>query len=327
MLGRIHASHAFCFLSPGDFSGNIRHDRSLLTVERAPCRSHSFRWLTLCGRTIMWQLSVIVAMTLLYFGMQELLRRCKLPILLGLFLLTPLILTPFWIKSNDFGPFLWIKTYSIMFCVSWGSWLRFTSGGDKALLRRTIAWLLAANILEALVLDILGTGIAHNLNALAGILLLATMPRSTMSTRIDRASRHQDIRYDVSLAWIVGYTLWNWVFVYLNYPALAGHHIAVLSAALILACIDPQRWLQTRAATLGLNLLFMATSYPGTIAVSDATGWFDERTAIIAASLSFAWLVIHALSKLDLTAQAYGYMVLRVHLWGHPMNCGRHGQS
>jgi len=261
----------------------------------------------------MWQLSVILAMTLVYLGLQELLRRCRLPILWGIFLLAPLILTPYWFKFNDFDPFMWIKTYSIMFCVSWGSWLRFTSAGDKSFLRHTIVWLLVANILEALVLDLLGKGIAHDLNALAGILLLATMPWSAKNTRIDRASRHQDICCDLPIAWIVGYTLWNWVFVYLNYPALAGHHIAVLSAALILACINPQRWLQTRAATLGLNLLFMATSYEGTLAVSDATGWFDERTAIIAASLSFAWLAIHALSKLDLTAQADGHPVLRVY--------------
>jgi len=275
----------------------------------------------------MWQLSVILALTLIYFGLQELLRRCRQPVLWGLFFIAPLILTPYWIKSNDFDPFLWIKTYSIMFCVSWGTWLRFTNAGDKSFFRRTIVWLLAANIIEALVLDILGTGIAHNLNALAGILLLATMPWSAKRTRIDRASRDQDIRHDLPLAWIVGYTLWNWVFVYLNYPALAGHHIAVLSAALILACIDPQRWLQTRAATLGLNLLFMATSYQGTLAVSDATGWFDERIAIIAASLSFAWLVIHALTQLELAAQVDWQSVLWAHLLGRPSTRDRAARS
>lgn len=245
----------------------------------------------------MWQLVVIVGMTLVYFGAQELLRRSRLPVLWGLFLVAPVVLTPFWITSNDFDLFLWIKTYSIMFCVSWGSLLRFTSFGDRPWLRYSIVWLLVANIVEALVLDLMGTGIAHHLNAVAGILLLVTMPRSPESVCIDRSSHCQDIRYGVSFTWIVGYSLWNWAFVYLNYPALAGHHLAVLSAALILAAIDPERWLQTRAATLGLNLLLMATSYSGTLAVSDATGWFDERIAVIATAMACGWLVVHALSQ------------------------------
>lgn len=258
----------------------------------------------------MWQLTVIIALTLVYFSVQELLRRCRLRILWGMFLVLPILLTPFWFFTNNFDLFLWIKIYSIMFCVSWGSWLRFTRAGDNPWLRRTIIWLLAANIFEALVLDIFGRGIAHNLNAVAGILLLATMPWSTESACIDRASNNQDIRFDLSLSWIVGYTLWNWVFVFLNYPVLAGHHIAVLLAALIVAMIDPQRWLQTRAATLGINLIFLATSYPGTIAVSDATSWIDEYSAQIAASISLLWTLAHTLLNFDL---ARAFEKLRSH--------------
>ncbi|MCA9239861.1 MAG: hypothetical protein KDA37_06670, partial [Planctomycetales bacterium] len=161
----------------------------------------------------MSQLLVVVVMAMAYFGAQAMLRRCRLPVLWALFFLAPMALTPFWFWSNDFDPFLWIKTYSIMFCVSWGSWLRFTKAGDHPLLRHTIVWLLAGNIVEALVVDCLGSGVAHHLNALAGGLLLATMPWSATSARIDRNSPCQDIRYNVSLPWVVGYTLWNWAFV------------------------------------------------------------------------------------------------------------------
>lgn len=65
---------------------------------------------------------------------------------------------------------------------------------------------------------------------------------------------------------IVGYTLWNWVFVYLNYPELAGHHVAVLSAALTLACLDRGLRLQARAASLGLTLLLLPNNYGGMLA-------------------------------------------------------------
>ncbi len=246
----------------------------------------------------MWQIMVIVVMTLAYFGVQEVVSRSRLPVLWTLFLFAPLALTPYWLRTNSFDLFVWLKIYSIMFCVGWGGWLRFTAMGDKPWLRRTIAWLLVGNILEALVLDIQASGSAHNFNALAGILLIATLPFSVRHTRIDRASRHQTLRYDLPLVWICGYTYWNWTFVYLNYPAYTGHHTAILSAALLVAWLDPQRWVQARAATLGLNLLWMATSNAGILAVSNTATWFHESIATVAASFALSWMIVHAASKL-----------------------------
>ncbi|QEG34186.1 DUF5692 family protein [Bythopirellula goksoeyrii] len=246
----------------------------------------------------MWQLLVVVVMTLAYFGAQEVVSRSRLPVLWTLFLLVPFALTPYWLNTNSFDLFVWIKIYSVMFCVSWAGWLRFTTMGDRPWLRRTIAWLLVANIVEALVLDIQATGTAHHFNALAGILLIVTLPLSVRHTRIDRVSRHRTLRYDVPLAWICGYTFWNWTFVYLNYPAYMGHHTAILSAALVVALFDPQCWLQARAATLGLNLLWMATSNTGLLAVSNTTVWFNESIATVTASFSLAWMAVHAASSL-----------------------------
>jgi hypothetical protein len=246
----------------------------------------------------MWQLFVVVVMTLMYYMVQDWLGRARLPVLLTIFFLVPLALTPYWFQVNSFDLFAWVKIYSVMFCVCWAGLLRFTTMGDKPWLRRSIPWLLAANIFEALILDIQGHGVAHVLNALAGMLLIATVPLSIGDTRVDRGSRHQTLRFNAPLAWICGYTFWNWTFVYLNYPALTGHHTAVLSAALIVAIIDPQRWLQARAATLGTNLILFATSYSGTLAVSNTTTWFDESIAIAAASIALVWMTIHTLSIL-----------------------------
>jgi hypothetical protein len=246
----------------------------------------------------MWQLLVLVLMTLMYYVVQDWLSRARLPVLWTLFFLVPLALSPYWFTVNSFDLFAWVKIYSVMFCVCWAGWLRFTALGDKPWLRRSIPLLLVANILEALILEVQGHGIAHILNALAGMLLIATVPLSMRDTHIDRGSRHQTLRFNAPLTWICGYSVWNWTFVYLNYPELTGHHTAVLSAALIVACIDPQRWLQARAATLGVNLLLMATSYSGTLTVSNATTWFDESIAIAAASIALAWMTVHALSML-----------------------------
>ena len=246
----------------------------------------------------MWQLFVVVMMTLVYYAVQDWLCRARLSVLWTLFLFAPLVLTPYWFTENSFDNIAWVKTYSIMFCLCWGGLLRFTALGDKPWMRRSIPLLLAANILEALILEIQGTGIAHVLNALAGLLLIATLPFSVRHTHIDRTCRHQTMIFNAPLAWICGYSLWNWTFVYLNYPALTGHHTAVLSAALLVASIDPQRWLQARASTLGVNLFLMATSYSGTLAVSNATTWFNESIALASSSIALSWTIVHAFSML-----------------------------
>lgn len=232
----------------------------------------------------------IVGLTGILLLAQEALRRANRWAVWGVFLLLPLALTPYWIKINELGLFAWFKYYTVFFCVCWGTVLRFTSLGKQAWARATISWLLAVNILEAVVVDLVGHGLAHALNAAAGLLLIATMPYGSDSTRVDLTSRCRDLCYATDRRWVVGYTLWNWTFVYLNYPALAGHHTAVLAAGLIVSMHHPGRWSQTRASTLGVNLLFTATCYQGMIDWLDTTTWFDEQAAFVAAGFAFAFM-------------------------------------
>jgi hypothetical protein len=154
--------------------------------------------------------------------------------------------------------------------------------------------LLAVNIFEAVVLDLVGNGSAHALNAAAGLLLIATLPYGPDSTWIHSASGCTDLHYKTSRRWVIGYTLWNWTFVYLNYPALVGHHTAVLAAGLIVAMIDPLRWGQTRASTLGFSLLCTATFYNDMIAWMDTSTWFDEQVAIAVAGFSAMFMTLCA---------------------------------
>jgi hypothetical protein len=202
----------------------------------------------------------------------------------------PLILTPYWIRVNELGLFPWFKFYTVFFCVCWGTVLRLTSLGNQAWARSTIPLLLAANIFEAVVPDLFGQGWAHALNAAAGLLLIATLPYGLSSTRIHSANGCCDLLYRTSRRWVIGYTLWNWTFVYLNYPALIGHHTAVLAAGLIVAMNNPFLWGQTRASTLGVNLLFTATFFNGMIAWMDTSTWFDEQVGIVAAGISVAFI-------------------------------------
>ncbi|HVX16013.1 MAG TPA: DUF5692 family protein [Pirellulales bacterium] len=238
----------------------------------------------------MYVLLQIIAVTLILLVAQEALRRATRWAVWGVFLVMPLILTPYWIRVNELGVFSWFKYYTVFFCVCWGTALRFTSLGNRAWARSTIPLLLAVNISEAVVLDLCGHGSAHTLNAAAGLLLIATLPYGADSARIDSAIRWHDLHYGIGRRWVVGYTLWNWTFVYLNYPSLTGHHTAVLAAGLIVAMSDPRRWSQTRASTLGVNLLFTATSFEGMIAWLDTSTWLDEQVGIVAAGFTLVFM-------------------------------------
>jgi hypothetical protein len=233
----------------------------------------------------------IIALTVLLLLVQEALRRATPWAVWGIFLLLPLVLTPYWIQINELGLFSWFKFYTVFFCVCWGVALRFTSLGDRAWIRCTIPLLLAINIFEATAVDLLAHGPAHTLNAVAGLLLIATQPYGQASTKIDAASSSRDLLYGTSRQWVIGYTFWNWTFVYLNYPALTGHHTAVLAAGLIVAMLAPERWSQTRASTLGANLLVTATAYKGMVAWLDTSTWFNDQLAILAAGISLAFMI------------------------------------
>lgn len=221
----------------------------------------------------------VVALTALLFAAQELLRRCGKWVLWSLFGLVPLVLTPYWLAANDYGAFVWLKCYTVFACVCWPSAMRFTSVGDRPWARLSIPLLLAANILEAVTLDALGGSVGHWLVAVAGLILIGTIPREHRAVTIG-AGPCRDLRLSLTRGWVIAYTAWNWAFVSLNYPVLLGHHTAVLAAALIVGLIDPRRWLQTRAATLGLNLLAMATFDAEMTSWLDGSAWFDATAAL-----------------------------------------------
>lgn len=116
------------------------------------------------------------------------------------------------------------------------------------LLVEVIFWLLRLNILEALLKDLKEK---RYLNAISGALLIASSwSFSGFWNGIYYVTQPWE-----SLFWILAYTLWNWNFVFLNFPrALAIYHIGVLSAPLLfcLFTLDQGYWLILRAATLTL---------------------------------------------------------------------------
>lgn len=243
----------------------------------------------------MFVLFQIIGVTVFLLLAQEALRRARPWAVWGVFFLLPSVLTPYWIRTNDLGFFPWFKFYTVFFCVCWGTVLRFTSLGNRTWARSTIPLLLAVNILEAVVVDTLARGSAHVLTAAAGLLLIATLPFGHYATRVDSSGGCRDLRYGISRRWVVGYTLWNWAFVYLNYPSLTGHHTAVLAAGLIIAMHDPRGWLQARASTLGVNLLFTATFFHDMITWLDTSTWFNEHVGFVIAAFGLVYMIAYTI--------------------------------
>ncbi len=232
----------------------------------------------------MTTVAIIVALTAFLFALQHTVRRTNRWLLWLAYGVIPAALAAHWVSNNDFGPFVWIKLISVLFCVCYGTAVRDTALGKRSWGRSVLTVLLALNILEAVVLDCLGGTLAHALNAVAGLALVAALPRTLDVSRIVADAHVRDIQFrGVSFQWIIGYSVWNWTFVYLNYPEFAGHHIAVLLSCVLVGAIDSRLWLQARACTLGAHLMLMVT-FPELIRSGlDTSSWSDPVVGLFAA--------------------------------------------
>jgi hypothetical protein len=224
----------------------------------------------------MGALITVLALTAALVLLHEALRRTGPWPAAGLYLAAPVALTAYWLRVNDFGPFLWIKNYTILFCACYGTALRHTALVNRPAARSAVTVLLALNVLEAVALDLFAGGAVRALNAVAGVVLVAMLPWGADPARLVVCGRRRDGHYDgLSRLWIVGYSVWNWTFAYLNYPELAGQHGAVLLSALLVGLIDPRLWLQARAYTLGAYFIAFLTFSPLLADRFDTSSWSD----------------------------------------------------
>lgn len=211
---------------------------------------------------------------------QELLRRANKWIAWGIFLVLPLVLIPYWRHLSESGiyagrgMFPWVKLASLQLAVSWLTALRFTRLGQSRGARALMFLLLPINMFEAVTLDLHGGHLAHWLLAGSGLLLIIAVPHPLWAIRVDEHGPWRDLLYvGMTRTWIVGYTLWNAAFVYLNFPEIAGHQLAVLAAPLVVGMRRPALWLQARGFTLGVDLLLMATFPELLFPLLDSASW------------------------------------------------------
>lgn len=168
----------------------------------------------------------------------------------------PVLLTPLWIAANTGGLFKWVKLYSVLLAVLWFLVFRYTHLRTKPWARFLVALFLAGNIAEACLEDLTRMAGPNVLNALAGIGLVVTLP----GWREIRVDGNRDLVWpSLTPGWISAYTVWNWVFVYLNYPEHAAYHVVVLGVPLL---VGAGTWLQARAFTLGAWMMYLFTFAP-----------------------------------------------------------------
>jgi hypothetical protein len=232
----------------------------------------------------MGALLIVLVLTAILFGLQWFVSNTGLWVAAVVYFVLPAALTAYWLRVNDFGPFPWIKVYTVLFCACYGSVFRFTALGQRRSARSAIIVLLGLNILEAATLGLIEGGFANVLNACAALVLIAALPRSADAVQVVGPGR--DLHLDVSRLWVVGYTVWNWAFVYLNYPQYTGHHVAVLGAALLVGGINPKRWVQARAYTLGGYFIALTTFGPFLGGLLETSNWTTPRPGLGAAVLA-----------------------------------------
>lgn len=244
-------------------------------------------------------LSLIAVGGVLYL-VQEVFRRAGPWAAWGFFLVLPLLLTPYWIGLGQAGVyrgtgvFPWVKLTSLLFAANWLTALRYTALGDSRWARGGMFLLLPLNMLEAITRDATGGHVAHYLIAAMGMLLIIAVPHPLRAIQVDRTGPHRDLVYvGMTRPWIAGYTLRNWAFVYLNFPEIAGHQLAVLASAFVVGMAAPERWLQVRGFTLATDLLVLPT-FPGVvIPFTDTSYWSAPDREMVAAGVCLAIGVLY----------------------------------
>jgi hypothetical protein len=208
------------------------------------------------------------------------LARLNKWISLALFLVLPIVLTfTIWTRTATNGSsvsdwFHWAKVYSALAgCLGFLAIRHF----KKVSLSSFAHWfppvILAVNILEAVVRDfqsfsvnglvdgILTIGGPWNImNGIAGIINIITIT-GWMGIFIAKDKKKDMMWPDMLWFWVIAYDLWNFAYVY----NCVSDHAFYAGAALLISCTIPAffikkgAWLQHRAQTLGIWMMFVMT--------------------------------------------------------------------
>jgi hypothetical protein len=192
--------------------------------------------------------------------LNEIFRRFKWPTVIFYFIL-PFALIPLWASHGVSYWFKWVKVYSVVTASIWFTCMRYTKLSKKVFPRLIAAMFIALNITEAVTQDF-SLGFAPNiLNGIAGILSIITLFYGWKSIHIDDSKEHDMVWPKMTVLWIIAYDVWNFVFVYLNFPGSASaQFMVILSCTIPSLFIKKGTWLQARAFTLAAWFMYYFTA-------------------------------------------------------------------
>ncbi|WLR42999.1 DUF5692 family protein [Bacillus carboniphilus] len=203
---------------------------------------------------IHWVLILVVLM-----GLNELFRKSKWAGVIFYFVL-PIALLPIWTSHDVSYWFKWVKVYSVVGASVWYILMRFSKLGKLTSAKLVAALFLALNIAEAVTQDFSMGYLPNILNGIAGILSIATLFYGFKQMTIEDTKERDLVWAKMPLLWIIAYDIWNWVFVYLNFPGSASAQFMVLLSCTIPAVfIKKGTWLQARAFTLAAWFMYYFT--------------------------------------------------------------------
>ncbi|MCB2291633.1 DUF5692 family protein [Clostridium sp. CS001] len=193
-------------------------------------------------------------------ALNEIFRRFKWPTTIFYFIL-PFALIPLWASHGVTYWFKWVKVYSVVTACIWFTCMRYTKLGKKVFPRLIAAMFIALNITEAVTQDF-SLGYAPNiLNGIAGILSIITLFYGWKGIHIDGSKEHDMVWPKMTVLWILAYDVWNFVFVYLNFPGSASaQFMVILSCTIPSLFIKKGTWLQARAFTLAAWFMYYFTA-------------------------------------------------------------------
>lgn len=192
-------------------------------------------------------------------ALNELFRHNKWCAIIFYFVL-PIVLLPLWMSYGVTYWFKWVKVYSVVGASVWFILLRYTGLSKYNFAKMVAAMFLALNIAEAVTQDFSMGFLPNILNGIAGILSIITLFYGWKGIAPDDSKQKDMVWPKMTILWIIAYDIWNWVFVYLNFPGSASGQFMVLLACTIPALfIKKGTWLQARGFTLAAWFMYYFT--------------------------------------------------------------------
>ncbi|WP_028111077.1 DUF5692 family protein [Ferrimonas futtsuensis] len=243
-----------------------------------------YRWYEFQAKThILLTLIILVALNELF----RLVKWSGFAFFVGLSLLLTVFVWPYqgvayWFK--------WAKIYSVVSASVFFLLMRFTPLHKYTFAKLFCVGFLALNIAEAVAQDFTMGFTPNLLNGVAGVLSILTCYYGWKGIKADDSPQKDMVWPKMTALWIIAYDVWNFVYVYLNFPASASAQLMVIVAATIPALLIKEgTWLQARAYTLAAWFMFYFTFTE----FYERNLWIFPRNDVLTYSLALLSLVLN----------------------------------